>query len=153
MYHHHRHIGVGERVVGDVGGAIDLTAIPVGDIDRIEVIRGPGGTLWGANAFSGVINIVSARPTPATVELRAQYGNRRSPKADFFASDVWGKVGVAVEGSAFGTDGFPIVRQDERGPIDTKATVDFRTLNGKIDYRALMRESAPEATMNERPAA
>lgn len=31
------------------------------DIDRIEVIRGPGGTLWGANAFNGVINIVTRR--------------------------------------------------------------------------------------------
>jgi iron complex outermembrane receptor protein len=29
------------------------------DIDRIEVISGPGGTLWGANAVNGVINIVS----------------------------------------------------------------------------------------------
>lgn len=29
------------------------------DLDRIEVIRGPGGTLWGANAVNGVINIVS----------------------------------------------------------------------------------------------
>jgi iron complex outermembrane receptor protein len=29
------------------------------DIDRIEVIRGPGGTLWGANAFNGIINIIS----------------------------------------------------------------------------------------------
>lgn len=29
------------------------------DIDRIEVIRGPGGTLWGANAVNGVINIIS----------------------------------------------------------------------------------------------
>ncbi|HEV7632086.1 MAG TPA: TonB-dependent receptor [Steroidobacteraceae bacterium] len=29
------------------------------DIDRVEVIRGPGGTLWGANAFNGVINIVT----------------------------------------------------------------------------------------------
>jgi iron complex outermembrane receptor protein len=29
------------------------------DVDRIEVIRGPGGTVWGANAFNGVINIIS----------------------------------------------------------------------------------------------
>src|ERR1700728_3754423 len=32
---------------------------PLEDIDRIEVISGPGGTLWGANAVNGVINITS----------------------------------------------------------------------------------------------
>ena len=29
------------------------------DVDRIEVIRGPGGTIWGANAVNGVINIIT----------------------------------------------------------------------------------------------
>jgi iron complex outermembrane receptor protein len=38
--------------------ALDL---PLETIERIEVIRGPGGTLWGANAVNGVINIITKR--------------------------------------------------------------------------------------------
>jgi iron complex outermembrane receptor protein len=37
----------------------DLQDLMLEDVDRIEVIRGPGGTLWGANAFNGVINIIT----------------------------------------------------------------------------------------------
>jgi len=37
----------------------DRHNIPIDDIDRIEVVRGPGGTLWGANAVNGIINIIT----------------------------------------------------------------------------------------------
>lgn len=37
----------------------DVQDLMLEDIDRIEVIRGPGGTLWGANAVNGVVNIIS----------------------------------------------------------------------------------------------
>ena len=37
----------------------DQHSVPLEDIDRIEVIRGPGGTVWGANAMNGVINIIT----------------------------------------------------------------------------------------------
>jgi iron complex outermembrane receptor protein len=43
----------------------DLQDVMVSDIDRIEVIRGPGGAVWGANAVNGVINIIT-RPASET---------------------------------------------------------------------------------------
>ena len=39
----------------------DVQDMPLEDIDRIEVIRGPGGTIWGPNAADGVINIITKR--------------------------------------------------------------------------------------------
>jgi iron complex outermembrane receptor protein len=50
--------------------------VPLYDVDRIEVISGPGGTLWGANAVNGVINIVtrSAAETQGLL-LRGGGGN------------------------------------------------------------------------------
>jgi iron complex outermembrane recepter protein len=49
----------------DAGVFWDAQNVLLADIDRIEVVSGPGGTLWGANAVNGVINIVtkSARET------------------------------------------------------------------------------------------
>ena len=47
----------------------ELNDIELNDIARIEVIRGPGGTLWGANAVNGVINII----TKSSVETTGNY--------------------------------------------------------------------------------
>lgn len=37
----------------------DAHALPLSEVDRIEIIRGPGGSLWGANAVNGVVNIIT----------------------------------------------------------------------------------------------
>jgi iron complex outermembrane receptor protein len=75
------------------------------DIDRIEVVKGPGGTLWGANAVNGVINIITkeARKTQknyasftagyngqAIAEYR--YGGKTGPEGTDNYYRVYGKM-------------------------------------------------------------
>src|ERR1700680_4538193 len=43
------------------GVSWELQDVPLEDLDRIEVIRGPGATLWGSNAVNGVINIITKK--------------------------------------------------------------------------------------------
>jgi iron complex outermembrane receptor protein len=51
----------GRSVYSPLYGGVfwDVQDMVLEDVERIEVIRGPGGTLWGANAVNGVINIIS----------------------------------------------------------------------------------------------
>ena len=56
----------------------DSVDIPLPDIERIEVIRGPGASLWGANAVNGVINIIlksSADMQGSVLRVRAATGD------------------------------------------------------------------------------
>ena len=56
----------------------DTLNLPLDNIERIEVVRGPGATLWGANAANGVINIIT-RPAADTQGTLAQL-ELRSPR-------------------------------------------------------------------------
>ena len=123
------------------GGWVYWTRVPLEQAGRIEIVDGSSSSLYGNYAMGGVINIVSTPPARRTGEIRTQYGNLGSPKFDFAGSDVWHRVGVVVDGSAFKTDGFPIVAPSERRPpdqsppgVDNNATVGYRNFNLKLDY-------------------
>jgi iron complex outermembrane receptor protein len=51
----------------------DVQNLPLDAVDRIEVVSGPGGTLWGANAVNGVINIIT-KPAKDTQGLLVEGG-------------------------------------------------------------------------------
>lgn len=64
-------------------------AIPIGleEIERIEIIRGPGSALYGANAMLGVINIITRPPgTGKPAELNGYAGNGNQAGGSFIAS-------------------------------------------------------------------
>ena len=78
------------------GGWVYWTRVPLDAADRIEVVDRSSSSLYGNYAMGGVINIMTAAAMRRTVEVKAQYGNRNSPKVDFRASDVWGKLGAGA---------------------------------------------------------
>ena len=124
------------------GGWVAWSRVPLEGAERIEVIEGASSSLYGNYAMGGLINIVTMAPARRTLQLRTQYGNLRSPKIDVHASDVWGRVGVAVDAGLFDTDGYPTVVADERGVIDGNSTASFKNLNVKLDYAATDRVRA-----------
>lgn len=66
----------------------DMQEMVMGDIDRIEIIRGPGATMWGANAVSGVINVI----TKSSSDTQGTYASQ------LYGSDVRGKSTIRYGG-------------------------------------------------------
>jgi iron complex outermembrane receptor protein len=80
----------------------DAQDVLLEDIDRIEVISGPGGTLWGVNAVNGVINIItrSAKNTQGGL-LAAGGGNRETIGALRYGAEAGADGNYGVYGKYF----------------------------------------------------
>jgi outer membrane receptor for ferrienterochelin and colicin len=78
----------GRSVYTDLLGATLWSDIPVPveDIERIEVVRGPGSALYGADAFNGVVNIITKPPGEGTNGVNAGYGTHNSAHGTVWAN-------------------------------------------------------------------
>jgi iron complex outermembrane recepter protein len=78
------------------------------DVDRIEVIRGPGATLWGANAVSGVINIITkkARDTQGGLAIAGGGMQKRGFTSVRYGASEGDRVDYRVYGSYFNRGDF-----------------------------------------------
>ena len=114
--------GIGDLCVGvtcDAATAIHVNGSPLFgtrlfeteyfDLERVEVLRGPQGTLFGRNATSGVVNVVTAKPDLSEFGAAAEfeYGNYDSIRAKGMVNVPIGEaIGVRVAGYYLNRDGY-----------------------------------------------
>lgn len=72
----------GRRLAGEVRNPYDLDRIPAAIIERIEIVKGPMSSLYGADAVGGVINIITKRATQEPqVDASVRYGTNEEGEA------------------------------------------------------------------------
>jgi outer membrane receptor protein involved in Fe transport len=118
------------------GGWVHWSRIPLENVERVEVVKGGGSEVWGNRALGGVINIITERPSDTSLKVSGQGGSYSTVRT--FASGAFRRGGLAIlaAGEFFDTDGYPVVRPDQRGPIDGNAYSDHVTAGGTIEYAA-----------------
>ncbi len=105
----------------------EVTNVFLEDIKQIEIIRGPGATIWGANSACGVVNIITKDPDEDTgAVLTVKSGTKKYYENIFqFSESVSDKFSFSVTGG---------YKQDQ----GTRAVHDFNRmpkLSGKIKYK------------------
>jgi outer membrane receptor protein involved in Fe transport len=116
-------------------GYIQWTQVPLETVDRAEIVRGAGATLWGNYAMGGVINILT-RPIDRT-ELIAEAGGGSygTFRADGHAAYAGNGFGIGLDAGINHTDGYMQPIPEDRGPINvaTSFTAHTVALSGNVD--------------------
>lgn len=92
----------GRRLSGEVANPYDLDRIPASQIERIEIVKGPMSTLYGADATGGVVNIITKKPKDEPhVDLGVRYGTNahgddENKNANIAVRGKEGKLGYSV---------------------------------------------------------
>ncbi len=144
--------GVSLRGVGSTGASRTLVlwdGFPVNDpfggwvywdrldpyyIDRVDVEPGAPVSVFGDRAMSGTMSLFSPIENHQASEITFLGGNEGTEEVSAGYSNLWGKWGLELHSRDMNTDGYFIVPQNIRGPIDTRANVQFATGDINVDY-------------------
>lgn len=125
----------GERMVGRVNGSLDLSQVSLTTVEKIEVVKGAGSTLYGSDAIGGVINIITKRPRLNTgqADLAFDYGSHTTYNPALDLQYGSSRIAVTLGAKLQSSDGFDL---DGSTPhTNGEAAVDRVNLSGKLHAR------------------
>ncbi|OFZ99461.1 MAG: hypothetical protein A2Z44_00320 [Betaproteobacteria bacterium RBG_19FT_COMBO_58_11] len=127
----------GMRINSATSGTTALEKIPLGQIERIEVLRGPGSALYGSEAIGGVIQIFtkSGNATPS-FHLGGGAGSRGLYQANAGGNGKLGEVSFNLEVAHEGTDSFSAIGDPASSSYNPDSDPYRNTsANAKLSYR------------------
>jgi vitamin B12 transporter len=103
-------------------------------VERIEILRGPSSAQYGANAFGGIINIITRKPEASSAAVHLSGGNYGLTKASGEVSSVWPGVTSSNNISYSQSDGY---RYDtDFSSFNLSSSNEFKMPSGSIDLFA-----------------
>lgn len=115
-------------------GRDQLSRMPLVDLERIEVLRGPQPTLFGKNAIAGAVNVVSRRPTndfEGSVSASYEFEHKEARVTGVLSGPVSENIGARVVGYYRDMDGYFFnTRQNRNEPNVREAFV-----RGILDFK------------------
>jgi iron complex outermembrane receptor protein len=114
------------------GIAYDMQDVLMDDIERIEIISGPGATLWGANAMNGVINIITRKAADTRGALvRVDGGDQEQDVGARFGGDLGASGAFRIYAKWFDRGASELANgdsaQDDWNKVQTGFRMDFGT--------------------------
>ncbi len=130
------------------GGSAETNTIPVGIIDRIEIIKGPASSSWGSS-LGGVVHIITKSPGYSAGpdgSMQAAYGEHDSQDYRAELSGRTGRFGYYLFGGRQASDGLYDARQFETESYYSKL---FYTVSNKVELGLSFGYSQPETGLGD----
>jgi outer membrane cobalamin receptor len=117
------------------GGWVYWDRVPQAAIDRVEVVRGGTSDLYGPDALSGVVQVLTRRPQSPSLAGTVEGASYSTPRASVFAGSAGAGWSGFLAGEGSSTDGTWVVAPEDRGSVDTRAGSDYMSglASGGID--------------------
>ena len=128
------------------GGSVNWNLISTGEVERVEVVKGPGSALYGGNAMGGIINVVNKRPTKsfqgfasANYGTYNTWGGKTSIGGKLDNGFYWNTSGMYRTSDGYITQS---LEDQETNPNIVNSTFDEKALSLKTGYQKSERFSA-----------